>query len=133
LWAVRELLSGLTLRSGWLAKQDESTFINFLQPIAELGLPIKAVLSDKQRGLVPAVAHVFPDTKHSFCQIHYLQNAAIPIAEADEAMKVALRQGVRETFGEVIRAEKVENGGVLTVTGILPSPAPQVPISSVKT
>jgi hypothetical protein len=64
LWAVRELWSGLTLRSGWLAKQDESTFVNFLQPIAELGLPIKAVLSDKQRGLVPAVAHVFPDTKH---------------------------------------------------------------------
>ncbi|MBU4077983.1 MAG: transposase [Euryarchaeota archaeon] len=130
LWVVRELLSGLTLRSGWLAKQDENTFVNFLQPIAELGLPIKAVLSDKQRGLVPAVAHVFPDTKHSFCQIHYLQNAAIPIAEADEAMKVALRQGVRETIGEVIRAEKVENGGVLTVTGILPSPAPQAPISS---
>jgi hypothetical protein len=45
-------------------------------------------------------------------------------------MKVALRQGVRETIGEVIRAEKVENGGVLTVTGILPSPAPQAPISS---
>ena len=129
LWVVRELLSGLTLRSSWLAKQDESTFVNFLQPIAELGLPIKAVLSDKQRGLVPAVAHVFPDTKHSFCQIHYLQNAAIPIAEADEAMKVALRQGVRETIGEVIRAEKVENGGVLTVTGMLPSPAPQAPIS----
>jgi hypothetical protein len=130
LWAVRELLSGLTLRSGWLAKQDENTFVNFLQPIAELGLPVKAVLSDKQRGLVPAVARVFPETKHSFCQLHYLQNAALPIAEADEAMKVILRQGIRETIGEVIRTEKVENSGVLTVTGLLPSPAPQAPILS---
>jgi hypothetical protein len=130
LWVVRELLSGLTLRSGWLAKQDEITFVNFLQPIAELGLPVKAVLSDKQRGLAPAVAYVFPETKHSFCQLHYLQNAALPIAEADEAMKVALRQGVRETIGEVIRTEKVENSGVLTVTGLLPSPGPHAPSSS---
>ena len=130
LWVVRELRTGLTLRSGWLAKQDENTFVNFLQPIAELELPVKAILSDKQRGLVPAVAHVFPQAKHSFCQTHYLQNAAIPIAEADEEMKVALRQGVREAIGEVIREEKVEKSGVLTVTGLLPSPVPHAPIPS---
>jgi len=124
LWVVRELLSGLTLRCGWLAKQDETTFCNFLKPIAELGLPVAAVMSDKQRGLVPAIASVFSDAKHSFCQLHYLQNASIPIAEADEAMKIALRQGVRAEIGEVIRTEKVENSGVLTVTGLLPSPAP---------
>lgn len=121
LWLVRDLLSGMTLRSGWLAKQDEATFVNFLRPIAELGLSIKAVLSDKQRGLVPAIAQVFPDTKHGFCQIHYLQNAVIPITEADEAMKVVLRQGVREEIGDLIRVEKVESSGVLTVTGLLPS------------
>lgn len=124
LWVVRELLSGLTLRSGWLAKQDETTFSNFLRPIAELGLPVAAVMSDKQRGLVPAIALVFSDAKHSFCQLHYLQNASISIAEADEAMKVALRQGVRAEIGEAIRTEKVENSGVLTVTGLLPSPVP---------
>lgn len=127
LWAVRELRSGLTLRSGWLAKQDEETFVHFLQPIAELGLPVKAVISDKQRGLVPAVAHVFRDAKHGFCQIHYLGNVALPIAEADEAMKVALRQGVRETIGDVVRTEKVEKSGVLTVTGLLPSPVTHFP------
>jgi len=123
LWLVRDLLSGMTLRSGWLARQDEATFINFLRPIAELGLTIKAVLSDKQRGLVPAIAQVFPDAKHGFCQIHYLQNAVLPIAEADEAMKVTLRQGVRQEIGDLIRLEKVESNGVLTVTGLLPSSA----------
>jgi hypothetical protein len=122
LWVVRELRSGLTLRSGWLAKQDEDTFVNFLQPLAELGLPIKAVISDKQRGLVPAIARVFPDAKHGFCQIHYLGNLALPIEEADEAMKVSLRQTVRAEVGELIRLEKVENSGVLTVTGCVPSP-----------
>lgn len=68
LWVVRELQSGVTLRSGWMSQQDQSTFVNFLQPIAELGLRIRVVMSDKQRGLVPAVAEVFSDAKHSFCQ-----------------------------------------------------------------
>jgi len=125
LWVVRELCSGLTLRSGWLAKQDEGTFVNFLQPIVDLGLSVTAVLSDKQRGLVPAVAIVFSQAKHAFCQVHYLQNAAAPVAEADEGMKMALRKGVREEIGDLIRQEQVENSGVLTITGLLPSPAPQ--------
>jgi hypothetical protein len=127
LWVVRELFSGLTLRSGWLAQQDEGTFINFLQPIADLGLWVRAILSDKQRGLVPAVAVVFPHAKHSFCQLHYLQNAAAPIAEADEGMKMVLRQGVRTEIGDLIRQEKVEKSGVLTITGLVPSPEPATP------
>ena len=125
LWVVRELTSGLTLRSGWLAKQDETTFVNFLQPIAALQLPVAGILSDKQRGLVPAVSVVFPQAKHGFCQIHYLGNAAEPVAEADEAMKVAMRQAVRAELGDLIRQEKVESSGVLTVTGLVPSPLPE--------
>lgn len=122
LWLVRELHSGVTLRCGWMSQQDQSAFVNFLQPIAELGLPVTMVMSDKQRGLVPAVAEVFSDAKHSFCQTHYLGNAAEPISEADEAMKIELRQGVRQEIGTLIRQEKVEKQGVLTVTGGIPSP-----------
>jgi hypothetical protein len=125
LWVVREMNTGLTIRSGWLAKQDETTFVNFLQPIADMKLPIAGILSDKQRGLVPAVAEVFPNVKYGFCQLHYLDNAAEPIAEADEAMKVDLRQEVRCELGDLIRQEQVENSGVLTITGLLPSPMPE--------
>ena len=122
LWLVRELLSGVTLRCGWMSRQDQTAFVNFLRPIADLGLRVTAVLSDKQSGLLPAVAEVFPQAKHAFCQIHYLHNVAAPLAEADEAMKVRVRQGVREALGEWIGQEKKENEGVLTVTGMLPSP-----------
>ncbi len=122
LWLVRELHSGITLRCGWMSQQDQPAFVNFLQPIAELGLPITVVMSDKQRGLVPAVAEVFSGAKHSFCQTHYLGNAAEPISEADEAMKIELRQGVRQEIGALIRQEKIEKQGVLTVTGGIPSP-----------
>ena len=125
LWAVRELQTGLTLRSGWLSQQDQTAFENFLLPIRDLDLPIAAVISDKQRGLVPAVATVFPHAKHAFCQMHYLKNAAEPVAEADQAMKITLRKGVRAQVGKLIRQEKVEQTGVLTVTGLIPSPVEQ--------
>jgi hypothetical protein len=122
LWVVRELQLGLTLRSGWLSQQDRDTFVNFLQPIADLGLRVIAVMSDKQRGLEPAVPIVFPQAKHGFCQMHYLKNAAELVADEDQTMKVTLRKTVRNEVGELIRREKVEKPGVLTVTGLVPTP-----------
>jgi len=129
LWVVRELQTQLTLRSGWLSQQDETAFVNFLQPIRDLGLPVVAILSDKQQGLLPAVGKVFPHVRHAFCQLHYLKNAATPVAEADETMKITLRQEVRKTIGPLIRQEQAEKPGVLTVTGLLPSPVPETPRS----
>jgi hypothetical protein len=122
LWLVRELVSGVTLRCGWMSQQDHAAFVHFLQPIADLGLQVTAVMSDKQSGLLSAVAEVFPQSRHAFCQSHYLRNIAIPVAEADEAMKMLLRQDVRAAIGQYIRQEDVESEGILTITGVVPSP-----------
>ena len=54
LWLVRELVSGVTLRCGWMSQQDQAAFVAFLQPIADLGLQVTAVMSDKQSGLLAA-------------------------------------------------------------------------------
>lgn len=133
LWVVRELLTGLTLRSGWMSEQKQSTFENFLSPIAQAGLRVTAVLSDKQQGLLPAIGVVFPEARHALCQSHYLKNIAEPISSADEAMKVNLRKTVRKNSGAIIRAEHVEQPGVLTVTGLLPSPIDEPPTQSEET
>jgi hypothetical protein len=135
LWVIRELQTGWTLRSGWMNSQDEATFVEFLQPIAALQLPVKAVMSDKQRALFLAVQEVFPAALHGFCQIHYLDNAAEPIAAADEQMKIELRQGVRAEVGEIVRhtvlrsvqGKQAEKPTIAVVTGMLPSPVPTVP------
>ncbi len=124
LWFIRELLTGLTLRSGWLSRQDQTTFEAFLKPVLDLPGPILAVLSDKQRGLLPAVGKVLPHTRHQFCQSHYLKNLAEPLAKEDEAFKVELRKAIRKEVGSLIRSEKTEqksDGNVLTVTGLLPT------------
>ena len=125
IWFIRELTSGLTLRSGWLAKQDQTTFETFLSPLQQLKWPILGVLSDKQTGLMPAVRKVFPKSRYQFCQAHYLRNLAEPLADTDSAFKVDLRKAVRQQVGDLIRKEPrpdPDPGGVLTVTGLLPSP-----------
>src|SRR5499425_133529 len=125
IWFIRELSSGLTWRSGWLCRQDQPTFEAFLAPLKHLEWPILAVLSDKQKGLVPVVATVLPQSCYQFCQTHYLRNLAEPLAEADTAFKGELRKAVREQVGDVLRQEARTapgRAGVLTVTGLLPSP-----------
>jgi len=127
LWFIRELLTGLTLRSGWLSRFDQPTFEAFLHPLGQLPWSILAVLSDKQKGLLPAVSTVLPDARHHFCHAHYLKNLAEPLAEADSAFKVELRKTVRQEAGVLIRTEKPTEAAqpnVLTVTGLLPDNPP---------
>jgi len=104
-----------------MSQQDQTAFENFLSPIVDSGLTVSVVLSDKQRGLLPAITKVFPTANHAFCQSHSLKNLAEPIADLDNTMKVTLRKTVRESLGPTIRTEQVEAPGVLTVTGVFPS------------
>jgi hypothetical protein len=125
IWFIRELTTGLTLRSGWLAQQDQKTFEAFLRPLKELEWPILAVLSDKQTGLMPAIRTVLPKSRYQFCQAHCLRNLAEPLADTDAAFKVDLRKAVRQQVGDLIRQDPrppTDTGAVLTVTGLLPSP-----------
>jgi hypothetical protein len=120
--------SGFTLRSGWLAQQDQPTFEAFLQPLKHLEWPILAVRSDKQKGLGPAVAAVVPQRRHPCCQAPSLRHLAAPLAEADAAFQMALRQSVRQQVGDVLRQDsrtEPDQAGVLTVTGLVPRPLAQ--------
>ena len=125
IWFIRELVSGLTLRSGWLAQQNQATFEAFLKPLKQLEWPILSVLSDKQTGLRPALAKVLPKSRHQWCQAPYLRNLAEPLAATDATFKGELRQAVRQQVGDLIRKEPrpdPRQAGVLTVTGLLPTP-----------
>lgn len=123
LWFIRELQAGLTLRSGWMSRQDHTAFEEFLRPLLKLNLPIHTVLSDKQSGLLPAVATILSDALHQFCHSHYLNNLAEPLSAADATFKAGLRKAVRQEVGVLIRTEQPTDEpqlGVLTVTGLLP-------------
>jgi len=131
---VRALSSGLPLRSGGLCQHAQPTFEAFLEPLQHLAWPILAVLSDQPTGVVPAVAPVLPHSRHQVRQAHYLRTLAEPLAEADAACKGALRQSVRQQVGAVLGQDArtaPSQAGVLTVTGLLPSPLaePKGPVS----
>lgn len=127
LWFIRDLLNGLTLRSGWLSRFDQVTFEGLLEPLRRMPWPVLAVLSDKQKGLLEAVAAVLPNARHHFCHAHYLKNLAEPLAKADSTFKVALRKAVRREVGLLIRTKKASDGSqpsLLTMTGLLPDSLP---------
>ena len=128
IWCIRELSSGFTLRSGGLAQQDQPTFEAFLQPLTHLEWPILAGLSDQQTGLGPALAKVWPQSRHPWCQAHDLRHLAEPLADVAAACKGELRKAVRQHGGDLIRTEpraEPSQAGVWTVTGLLPSPLEQ--------
>src|SRR5947207_14601136 len=50
IWFIRDLSTGLTLRSGWLAQLDQPTIEAFLARLRHLEWAILAVLSAKQTG-----------------------------------------------------------------------------------
>lgn len=105
LYVARELKFGLVLQVTPVLSADHRTLERrVLQPIKALGYRIRGVVSDDERALLLAVAHVFPGVRHQTCQVHCLREAAIPIVEADQAFKKALKQAIRAPFYTVCRA-----------------------------
>ena len=124
-WCMRELTRGLTWRSGWRSPQDHPPFEAFLPPLTQLQWPMLAVLSDQHTGLRPAVPPGLLERRSQFCQAHYLRHLAEPLAAADAAFTVDLRKAVRQPGGDVLRQDPRATpgpSGVVTVTGLCPSP-----------
>ena len=50
-----------------------------LERLKAMDVPIKAFVTDKEKGLVPAIRAVFPEVPHQFCQLHFLKRCAAPL------------------------------------------------------
>jgi len=105
LYVVRELKFGLVLHEVSLFSTGQSTLERrLLQPVKNFGYRMRGVVSDDEKALVRAVAHVLPETPHQTCQLHCLLDAATPIVESDQAFKKALKKAIRAPFYAVCRA-----------------------------
>ncbi|QDF03251.1 transposase [Myxococcus xanthus] len=98
LWVVRECLSGQVLLARPLLSGSEQELAPLLEEVKRaLGLvPIVGVVSDGQRSIRNALAHVLPEVPHQLCHFHYLREAARPLYEADRHAKKELKKRVRE-------------------------------------
>jgi hypothetical protein len=79
--------------------------VPLLEKVKALGIPIVGVISDKEKGLVPAIARALPDKPHQFCQSHYLANVRKPM---DDDL-ASLGKGIADVVSAVRKlARKVE-------------------------
>jgi hypothetical protein len=76
------------------------------------GIPNFVIMSDREKGLTPAVKQVFPQAKHSFCCQHIADNVAVSFgnkcrllfwkcarAKTSEAFYKALKVLYKESAG----------------------------------
>lgn len=114
-YLIMDALSGLPLFGSEILVRGKKDLIPFIAQVKQLGLPIIGVVSDKEKGLAPAIAEALSGVPQQFCQRHYLGNVAKPMAKdlaglGEEVEKT--EEQLREFQRELIRIEaaaKVDN------------------------
>jgi hypothetical protein len=81
LYVAWDAISGTPLFSERKPFRGEDDLRPILERVKSMGVPVIAIVSDKEKGLVPAVEAVFPDVPYQFCQTHFLKNCAKPLQE----------------------------------------------------
>lgn len=71
--------SGTPLFGERLSARDGHTMSKLLRRVKRLEVPVLGIITDAEKGLVPAVAAVFPEVPHQLCHTHFLKNCARPL------------------------------------------------------
>jgi hypothetical protein len=115
LYLAWDALSGEPLFGERKLYRGEEDLIPLLEGVRDMNVPVLGVVTDKEKGLVPAVQHVFPEVPYQFCHTHFLKNCARPLQSdtselghsvrrrADEVRKIGKQVAKRtgsETPGE---------------------------------
>jgi hypothetical protein len=96
LWIFSDRLTGHVLFAVNLDSAPASKLQELFKEIEEMyGVAIIAVVSDKQKNIVNAVKNFNPEIPHVYCQYHYLNHVAEPIASKDSHLKTILKKNVR--------------------------------------
>ena len=96
LWVFSDRLTGNILLARSLESAPAPVLRALFQEIEEIyGVPIVAIISDKQKNIVNAVKQFRLDIPHAYCQYHFLNHIVEPIASKDSHLKKILRKVVR--------------------------------------
>jgi hypothetical protein len=87
-----------------------------------MDVPIIGVVSDKEKGLVPAVEQVFPDSPYQFCHTHFLKNCALPLKEDLSCLGGSVRRRAEEArkIGKSLSSSILPSGADCTESSSLP-------------
>ena len=98
LYVLWEVFSGTPISGILIDQADETHLTDWLTGCRALisGLPVLALLSDKEKALVSALRTVWSTARHQLCQMHFMQNLAGPIHLADQSLRGTLRDCLSE-------------------------------------
>lgn len=125
LYVAWDAISGTPLFSERKPFRSEDDLRPILERVKAMGVKVLAIVSDKEKGLVPAVQAVFPDVPYQFCQTHFMKNCAKPLEKelgALGASVVRRATRVHKIAKKINDAERVAREAE-TETSALPMPA----------
>jgi hypothetical protein len=110
LYVIVDALSRRPLFAQEMICRGADDLTPFVAQLKELGIRILAVVSDKEKGLVPAIKAALGDVRLQFCQLHYVKNVAKPMQEdlaqlntevrrTEEALRALERELTRKKEG----------------------------------
>jgi hypothetical protein len=79
LYLVWDALSGTPLFGERKPFRGEDDLVPLLERARAMEVVVLGVVTDKEKGLVPAVERVFPGVPYQFCHTHFLKNCAKPL------------------------------------------------------
>lgn len=99
LYLVVDTISRTPLFAQRQPVRSEKALRSLLERLEAMDVPIKAFVTDMEKGLVPAIRAVFPEVPHQFCQLHFLKRCAAALdkplaglgAEVDRAAEKVRR------------------------------------------
>lgn len=82
LYLAWDAVSGTPLFGERKTFRSEDDLRSIAERVKAMDVPVIAIVSDKEKGLFPALEAVFPGVPYQLCQTHFLKNCARPL-EAD--------------------------------------------------
>jgi hypothetical protein len=76
LYVVIDAVSRTPLFAERHAVRSKEGLVPLLKRLKAMDVPIKAFVTDMEKGLVPAIRQVFPKVPHQYCQLHFLKRCA---------------------------------------------------------
>lgn len=110
LYLVWDALSGTPLFGERKMFRGKDDLVPLLERVKAMRVPVIGAVSDKEKGLVPAIAEVFPDIPHQLCQAHFLKNCALHLASDLAALGRSVdrrRKEVRDVAGRLKESAEV--------------------------
>jgi len=95
LYLVWDAISGEPLFGERKPFRSEADLVPLLEKVKAMGIRVLGMVTDKEKGLVPALKKVFPKVPYQYCQIHFLKNCALALADDLHAVSESINRRAR--------------------------------------